>query len=64
VYEIQQSECWDFGKIVKDPLVMRNVVEDCNKFNWHNIFWLRYYSSIFGKILYKTSLSEEESFKI
>jgi len=63
VDEMKQSEIYDFAKIVKGPLVMRKTNEDGNKFIWHDVSWIRYSSSMLGKLLYKNSLSEEEEFK-
>ncbi|KAF0715101.1 Uncharacterized protein FWK35_00035456, partial [Aphis craccivora] len=60
-----QASCYLWhDKIVKGPLVMRKTNEDGNKFIWHDVSWVRYSSSMLGKLLYKNSLSEEEEFKI
>jgi len=63
VDEMKQSDIYDFGKIVKGHLAMRKTNKDGNKFIWHDVSWVRYSSSMLGKLLYKNSLSEEEEFK-
>ena len=50
---MKQSEIYDFGKIVKGPLVMRKTNEDGNMFIWHDVSWVRYCASMLGKLLYK-----------
>lgn len=63
VHEMKQNEFWNFAKIVKGPLVFKKVNEEGDKFLWHGVSWVRYCSSIIGKMLYKTSLSVDEPFK-
>jgi len=60
---MKQNEFWNFAKIVKGPLVLRKVNEEGDKFLWHDVSWVRYCSSMIGKMLYKIGLSEDEPFK-
>lgn len=60
---MKQNEFFNFAKIVEGPLVLRKVNEEGDKFLWHDVSWVKYCSSMIGKMFYKTSLGEDEPFK-
>lgn len=62
VKEIQQSEIFDFSAVSKERYLWRKVDDNGNKYNWRDIKWLRF-TKEFGTILFKTTLSEDETFK-
>jgi len=53
---MKQNEFLNFAKIVKGPLVLRKVNEEGHKFLCYGVSWVKYCSSMIGKMFYKTSL--------
>lgn len=63
VKEMENSEFLDFSSLSKEKFMWRKTDTDGSKFAWQNIKWLRY-TKDFGSIYYKTSLKENEPFKV
>lgn len=63
VVEMTQENIYNFSDFLKNKFTWRKVDAEGNKFNWNEIRWLRY-TKDFAKIKYKTSLDENEDFKI
>lgn len=63
VVEMKQDDFLDFSAAVKNKFMWRNTNNDSEKFVWKEVKWLRYTKADFGKILYKTSLDDNETFK-
>lgn len=64
-FKVEEMNCddfLDFAGLLKGPLVSRKHDSNKEKFLWHDACWLRY-TSMFGTIQFKTTLSEDDSFK-
>lgn len=61
---MSQNEFSDFALLLKEKFTWRKVNADKNKFLWNQVKWLRFTKKSFGKVFYKTSLNENEEFKI
>lgn len=64
VHEMDQEDFLNFEQLTKGPFIIRKKDEEGNKFIWHDVTWLQYRSCDIGLLYYKTSLSEDEPFKV
>lgn len=63
VNEMTHDKFLDFASLLKNQLVLRKKNSEGNLFKWQEVKWLRYTQAP-GKVYYKTSLQENEPFKI
>lgn len=63
VHEMDQSMFLNFSAALKEKFTWRKTNTTGEPFKWSSVRWLRY-TKTFGIIQYKTSLVEEEDFKI
>lgn len=63
VHEMSQEQIFNFGDLAKSKVMWRKVNTDGEKFVWHDVKWIRYTKER-GHILYKTSYSNDEQFKV
>lgn len=61
VIELNHSDFLNFADLLKKSLQLRKKDVEGNQFNWHSVKWFRYTRES-GKILYKTTLDNDEPF--
>lgn len=63
VVEMNDSDFYAFGNLIKTKFQWRHIAEKSEKFSWKNVKWLRYSQGDFGVVQFKNSLNDDEPFK-
>ncbi|KAJ8892063.1 hypothetical protein PR048_004637 [Dryococelus australis] len=64
VNELTQEDFCNYASLLTTDIQMRKSSENGEKFVWQQVRWLCYVLDKFTKVLYKTSLKEEDTFSV